>query len=59
MSGLFPKAPAAKPVASMPDPNGPEAMAAKRRAMEMARSRSGRASTVLSGDYSESKLGKS
>jgi hypothetical protein len=61
MAALFkrPKLPEQKPVASMPDPDSPEAAAAKRRAMEAARSRSGRASTVLSGDYSKDKLGTS
>lgn len=59
MAGLFGKPPAPKPVATMPDPDGPEALAAKRRAMEAARARSGRASTVLSGDYSSNKLGTS
>ena len=59
MAGLFAKPPKPKPVASMPDPDGPEARAAKMRAMEAARSRSGRASTVLSGDYSSNKLGTS
>jgi len=60
MGGLFkPKMPTPKPVATMPDENSPEAEAARRRAMEAARARSGRASTVLSGDYSNNKLGTS
>jgi len=59
MSGLFkPKLPEPKPVATMPDSNSPEAAAARRRAMEAASKRSGRASTTLMSDYSESKLGK-
>lgn len=59
MSGWFKKPPEPKPTAPMPDPNGPEALAARRRAQEMASRRSGRASTVLSGDYSSNKLGTS
>lgn len=57
MGGLFKGPPKPKPVVPMPDPESPEADAARRRAIEMARSRSGRASTVLSGDYSGDKLG--
>lgn len=34
----------------MPDPAGPEAEASRRRSMEAARARSGRASTILSGN---------
>lgn len=45
------------PVAAMPDPNDPALLAAKRRTMLEAQTRSGRASTVLSGDYSSDKLG--
>ena len=59
MGDLFKKPPKPKPVATMPDENSPEAEAARRRAMEAARNRSGRASTVLSGDYSNNKLGPS
>jgi hypothetical protein len=59
MSSLFkkPKVPTPKPVVPMPDPEGPEAEAARRRALEAARARSGRASTMLSGEYEGSKLG--
>jgi hypothetical protein len=50
----------------MPDPNDPEAMAARRRAFEEARMRGGRekmnlgnaeGGTIAGGDYSNSKLG--
>ena len=58
MSGLFKtKQPDPKPVVPMPDPESPEMEAARRRTMEAARARSGRASTVLSGEYSGTKLG--
>lgn len=45
------------PVTPMPDPEDPALLAAKRRAQEISRQRGGRASTVLSGDYSADKLG--
>lgn len=61
MSKLFsgPKAPKVKepePV-PMPDPESPEVDAARRRQQEAARLRSGRASTILTGDYSRETLG--
>lgn len=54
-----PQLPKPKPVVPMPDVNGPEVEAARRRAMMEAQRRSGRASTLLSGDldYSRNKLG--
>lgn len=57
--GLMPSKPkpTTQPVVPMPDPQSPEARAAKLREMEMATSRSGRASTMLSGNYSSSTLG--
>jgi hypothetical protein len=61
MGGLFstPEAPAPKPVVAMPDPESDEARRAARRTSLQARSRSGRSSTVLSGegDYESSTLG--
>lgn len=57
--GLVPKksTPKPQPVVPMPDPNGPEADAARRRELLRAQSRSGRASTMLGSDYSSSTLG--
>lgn len=57
--GLMPQKPKPKvqPVVPMPDPEGPEARAAKRRQLASAMGRSGRASTMLSGDYGSDKLG--
>lgn len=52
-----PKPPAPKPVTPMPDADSPESQAARIRAMEMARQRSGRASTMLSGEFGSDKLG--
>lgn len=52
-----PKIPKPSPVVPMPDPDGPEALAARRRALLAAQARSGRASTMLSGDYQNTKLG--
>ncbi len=52
-----PKPPKPKPVVEMPDPDGPEALAAKRRALLAAQARQGRASTMLSGDYQNKTLG--
>ncbi len=54
-----PDLPKPKPVIPMPDPQGPEAEAARRRTMIEAQNRQGRASTLLSGDldYSRNKLG--
>lgn len=59
MGGLFSsKQPKPKPIVPMPDPDGPEAEAARRRAVQLAQSRSGRASTILSGgDYSSTTTG--
>jgi hypothetical protein len=48
MAGLFaPKIPDPKPVAPMPDPEGPESIAARRRAQSDILSRAGRSSTIL------------
>lgn len=52
-----PKIPKPAPVVPMPDTDGPEALAAKRRALLEAQERAGRASTMLSGDYQKTKLG--
>lgn len=52
-----PKAPKIPEPTPMPDADGMEAEAARRRELEAARARSGRASTILSGDYSKEKLG--
>lgn len=51
--------PAPKPVVEMPDTSSAQAEEARRREMLRAKSRSGRASTMLSGelDYSNEKLG--
>lgn len=62
MSGLFgstPKPPAPPPPTPMPDLNDPAILAAQRRDAMAAAARSGRASTLLSGenDYSQNKLG--
>ncbi len=51
------KPPKPAPVVAMPDPEGPEVVAARNRALMAAQARSGRASTLLSGDYSGNKLG--
>jgi hypothetical protein len=56
MSSLF-KKPEMKPVVPMPDPEGPEALAAKRRELQTRQMLSGRASTDLSGRYDREKLG--
>lgn len=57
--GLMPSKPKpeVQPVTPMPDPEGPEARAAKRRELMRATERSGRASTMLSGDYQSSTTG--
>lgn len=53
-----PALPAPAPVLEMPDINSPGSLLEQKRAAELASSRSGRASTILSGgDYSGSKLG--
>lgn len=61
MSGLFggSPAPAPKPVVAMPDPESADSQRAARLAELKARQRSGRSSTVLSGegDYSGSTTG--
>ncbi|MGA0595617.1 hypothetical protein [Enterovirga sp. CN4-39] len=62
MSGLFggskpAPAPAPKPVTVMPDPEDPAILAARRREQMANAARSGRASTILSSDYSDDKLG--
>lgn len=49
--------PPAQPSVPMPDPDSPEALAARRKQLIAATSRSGRASTQLSGDYAGSTLG--
>lgn len=49
-------APKPLPIVPMPDPEGPEAQAARKRQLALATSRSGRASTML-GDYSSTTLG--
>lgn len=56
MSGLFgAKTPKPEPVVPMPDEQ--EQDAARKKQLMEARARSGRASTILSGDYSKDKLG--
>lgn len=66
MGGLFgggskppPPPPPPPPPLPMPDPNDPAILAAKRREEMLARARSGRASTLLSGtgDGGSDKLG--
>ncbi len=63
MGGLFskPKLPEPPPVQEMPDPNDPRAALAAKNNLLSARARSGRMSTMLSGDtaapYSGSTLG--
>lgn len=59
MFGGAPKAPAPPPPMPMPDLLDPAVLAAKKRQREMAMSRSGRASTILSGgdEYSGVTLG--
>lgn len=49
--------PEPKPLTPMPDPEGPEAQAAKKKMLLAAQSRSGSMSTMLSGDYSGTTLG--
>lgn len=48
MTGMF-KQPKPEPVVPMPDPDSPEAQAARRKEMLKAVSRSGRQATLLSG----------
>lgn len=57
--GLVPKKsqPKPQPVTPMPDPDSPESQAAKRREMLRAMQRSGRASTMLGGEYGSDTLG--
>lgn len=57
--GLTPDKPKPKvqPVVPMPDPDSMEARAAKRREMQRAMARSGRASTMLGSDYGSDTLG--
>ncbi len=60
MSGLFGggnTAPAQKPPTPMPDEADPAVQAARRRQYELAVARSGRASTQLSDEFSNSTLG--
>lgn len=52
-----PKPPRPEPPLPMPDLNDPAILAAKRRTLEAAVGRSGRASTMLTDDYSGDKLG--
>lgn len=49
--------PQPKPVTPMPDDQDPSVLAARKRQYEMASTRSGRASTILSDAYSNDKLG--
>lgn len=56
--GSSPQPPPPKPVTPMPDMDDPAVLLAKKRAQADAQARSGRASTLLSGDsYSDDKLG--
>lgn len=56
MGGLISR-PKPEPVAPMPDDNDPAVVAARRREIEEARQRGGRASTMLSDSYSSRNLG--
>lgn len=52
-----PKLPTPPPETPMPDENDPAVVAAKKRAQELAQSRSGRTATILSDSYDRDTTG--